>query len=227
MQTMLDDSGLVRELYKLLDVKYRPVFNSPMLCVIRQFLMLLTSLIYDGSGMDSKLDTDPNNKELLNEAINQGICFTNEGFCNAQQAQYQYIASIAGQLVGAIPTDHLKKCIFFCLMWSFGAILDLDDRRNLQRFFLEDESAKAAQLDMPKLKNQNDFVYNYFVNDQGMWQEWAQVVPPYTYPPDRDPPFNSILIPTVDNTCLKYLMTKFDKTTFNTLLTGEAGSGKT
>lgn len=49
----------------------------------------------------------------------------------------------------------------------------------------------------------------------------------YTYPPDRDPPFTSILIPTVDNTCLKYLITKFDKTTFNTLLTGEAGSGKT
>lgn len=80
---------------------------------------------------------------------------------------------------------------------------------------------------MPKLKNQNDFIYNYFVNDQGQWQQWVDVVPVYTYPPDRDPPFTSILIPTVDNTCLKYLITKFDKTTFNTLLTGEAGSGKT
>ena len=149
---MLDDSGLLNELYKLIDVKCRPVFNSPMLAIIRQFLMLLTAMIYDGSGIASKLDDDPNNKELLHEAINQGICFTNEGFCNAQQAQY-----------------HLKKCIFFCLMWSFGAILNLDDRHNLQKFLQEDDSAKAAQLDMPKLKNQNDFIYNYFVNDQGQW----------------------------------------------------------
>lgn len=93
---MLDDSGLLNELYRLIDVKCRPVFNSPMLAIIRQFLMLLTAMIYDGSGIASKLDDDPNNKELLHEAINQGICFTNEGFCNAQQAQYQYIANIAG-----------------------------------------------------------------------------------------------------------------------------------
>lgn len=115
---------------------------------------MLTALIFDGSGTTSKLDEDPNNKELLGEAISQGICFANEGFCNAQQAQNQYIASIAGQLVGAIPVDQLKKCVFFCLMWSFGAILDLDDRRNLQKFLIEDEIAKKAGLDMPKLKNQ-------------------------------------------------------------------------
>lgn len=112
-------------------------------------------------------------------------------------------------------------------MWSFGAILDLDDRRNLQKFFLEDDIAKNAGLDIPKLKNQQDFIYNYFVNEQGNWQEWSQVVPNYTYPNNKDPPFNSILVPTVDNTCLNYLMAKLDRTQFNTLLTGEAGSGKT
>lgn len=32
---MLDDSGLVRELYRLVDVKFKPVFNSPMLSIIR------------------------------------------------------------------------------------------------------------------------------------------------------------------------------------------------
>jgi len=52
-------------------------------------------------------------------------------------------------------------------------------------------------------------------------------VPIYKYPSDFDPPFTSILVPTVDNTCINYLLTKLDRTQFNTLLTGEAGSGKT
>ena len=52
-------------------------------------------------------------------------------------------------------------------------------------------------------------------------------MPTYNYPPDRDPVFSDILIPTVDNTCINYLLSKLDRTQFNTLLTGEAGSGKT
>ncbi|CAL6017562.1 Outer-arm_dynein gamma [Hexamita inflata] len=222
----LDNSGLVDELYRLLDIKFRPVFNSPMLGVMRQFLQLLTSMIYDGCGMGSQLDNVAN-KELLTEAIQQGTCFANEGFCNNQQAQNQFIATCAGQLVGGMPKDKFKKCIFFCLMWSFGAILDLDDRRNLQKVLYEDPIAKAATLAIPTLKNTQDFMFNYFVNDQGNWQEWAQVVPSYTYPADRDPPFSSILIPTMDNTCINYLLTKLERAQFNTLLTGEAGSGKT
>jgi hypothetical protein len=31
-------------------------------------------------------------------------------------------------------------------MWSFGAILDLDDRRQLQKFLFDDATAKAAQF---------------------------------------------------------------------------------
>lgn len=50
-------------------------------------------------------------------------------------------------------------------MWSFGSILDLDDRRNLQKFLIEDPVSKAAQLAMPPLKNATDLIYNYFVND--------------------------------------------------------------
>jgi len=70
--------------------------------------------------------------------------FANEGFCNAQQAQNQYIAKGAGQLISGIPKDKLKKNIFFCLMWSFGAILDLDDRKKPQTFLYEDPVAKNA-----------------------------------------------------------------------------------
>jgi len=34
---------------------------------------------------------------------------------------------------------------------------------------MEDATAKAAQFQMPPLKNGGDFIFNYFVNDQGNW----------------------------------------------------------
>lgn len=40
-------------------------------------------MIYDGFGTSSKLEKDPNTKEFLTEAISQGACFANEGYCNA------------------------------------------------------------------------------------------------------------------------------------------------
>jgi hypothetical protein len=73
-------------LYIMMDTKLKPAFNSPLLGLMRQFLQVLTSLIFDGCGMESRLD-DVATKELLTEAIQQGICFSNEGYCNAQQAQ--------------------------------------------------------------------------------------------------------------------------------------------
>jgi hypothetical protein len=54
-------------------------------------------------------------------------------------------------------------------MWSFGAILDLDDRRGLQKFFIEDPTSKAAGWQLPPLKNNTDFIFNYFINDNGSW----------------------------------------------------------
>ena len=75
--------------------------------------------------------------------------------------------------------------------------------------------------------NTAETIFSYFVNDQGNWEEWMNQVAVYNYPSDRDPPYNSIIIPTVDNTCINFLMNKLEKTQFNVLLTGEAGSGKT
>jgi len=50
-------------------------------------------------------------------------------------------------------------------MWSFGAILDLDDRKKLQTFLYEDPIAKNSQLATPTLKGPSDNMFNYFVND--------------------------------------------------------------
>lgn len=89
-------SSLVDELYKLIDIQCKPVFKAPQLCILRQFLQLITAMIYDGCGVGSKLDPqkgaeqgkqENQNREYLNEGIQNGAVFTAEGFCNAQQAQ--------------------------------------------------------------------------------------------------------------------------------------------
>lgn len=55
-------------------------------------------------------------------------------------------------------------------MWSFGGILDLKDRHNLQKVLYEDSQIKGAfdAADMPPVGN-NGFMFDYFINDQGQW----------------------------------------------------------
>lgn len=110
-------------------------------------------MIYDGCGVGSKLDPkgsdqgkqENQNKEYLTEGIQNAAVFTAEGFCNAAQAQNQFITNCARELSNNMQKDKLKKAIFFCLMWSFGANLTLDDRKNkLQNFLLNDPTSKAA-----------------------------------------------------------------------------------
>lgn len=133
-------------------------------------------MIYDGCGVGSKLDPqkgaeqgkqENQNREYLTEGIQNGAVFTAEGFCNAQQAQNQFISSCAREISTNMPKDKLKKVIFFCLMWSFGASLSLDDRKNkLQNLLLNDASAKAAQFQPPPVKpNTSETIFSYFVND--------------------------------------------------------------
>ncbi|GIQ85219.1 dynein heavy chain, partial [Kipferlia bialata] len=60
------------------------------------------------------------------------------------------------------------------------------------------------------------------------WQHWSTVKPDYEYPEDKDPSFGSILVPTVDNTCIAQMLTWLvQKSNMDVLLIGESGSGKT
>lgn len=51
-------------------------------------------------------------------------------------------------------------------MWSFGGILDLKDRHNLQKVLYEDSDIKTAfdAADKPSLSS-NGFMFDYFIND--------------------------------------------------------------
>ena len=72
----------------------------------------------------------------------------------------------------SLPTKHLEKIYIFTVMWSVGAILELDDRAKLQEFI-----TKNTQLELPKLDpDTGDTIYEYFVDAKGEWVHWKTKV---------------------------------------------------
>eukprot|EP00069_Balaena_mysticetus_P007974 bmy_19527T0 len=135
-----------------------------------------------------------------------------------QLLECNYIVQSLNLLEGLIPSkeeggiscvEHLHKLFVFALMWSLGALLELESRDKLEAFLRNHES----KLDLPEIpKGTNQTMYEFYVTDYGDWQHWSKKLQPYYYPTDSVPEYSSILVPNVDNAVL---------------LTGEQGTAKT
>ena len=72
----------------------------------------------------------------------------------------------------SLPPKHLERIYIFTIMWSVGAILELDDRNKLQEFM-----RKNTQLELPKFDpDSGDTIFEYFVSDAGEWEHWGTQV---------------------------------------------------
>ncbi|XP_066028864.1 dynein axonemal heavy chain 5 isoform X2 [Pocillopora verrucosa] len=120
-----------------------------------------------------------------------------------------------------VDASHLEKLFVFSLMWSVGALLELEDRKKMEGFL----SGKGS-LNLPPVEGQ-DTIFEYLVNEQGEWEHWSQRVPVYEYPKTTIPEYASILVPNVDNTRTDYLIHALAKQGKAVLLIGEQGSAKT
>ena len=95
---------------------------------------------------------------------------------------------------------HLERLYIFSLMWSVGALLELQDRAKMEAFMVE-----LNQLDLPKT-NDGETIFEYAVDSKGEWAHWSTRVQEYIYPHDSVPEYASILVPNVDNVCTTFLM---------------------
>lgn len=59
---------------------------------------------------------------------------------------------------------HLHKLFVFCLMWSLGALLELESRDKLE-VFLRSHESKIALPEIPKGTTQT--MYEFYVSDYG------------------------------------------------------------
>ncbi|XP_074653701.1 dynein axonemal heavy chain 8-like [Tubulanus polymorphus] len=123
---------------------------------------------------------------------------------------------------GSLSKDWLEKLFIFALMWSLGALMELDDRARMERFLVEHDS----RLNLPRVQD-GETIFEYVVSETGTWQHWRERVDEYLYPSDSVPEFSGILVPNVDNVRTNFLMDTIAKQNKAVLLIGEQGTAKT
>ncbi|CAO2608635.1 Dynein axonemal heavy chain 8 [Lemmus lemmus] len=150
-----------------------------------------------------------------------------------QLLECNYIVQSLTLLEGLIPSkeeggfssvEHLHKLFVFGLMWSLGALLELESREKLELFL----RGHRSKLDLPEIpKGTSQTMYEFVVTDNGDWEHWNKRLQPYFYPTDSIPEYSSILVPNVDNIRTNFLIDTIAKQHKAVLLTGEQGTAKT
>lgn len=79
---------------------------------------------------------------------------------------------------------------------------------------------------MPPTK-EGETIFEYLVDESGLWVHWSSRVEQYIYPPDCLPEYASILVPNVDNVRTTFLIETITKQHRAVLLIGEQGTAKT
>ena len=136
---------------------------------------------------------------------------------------------LEGMLMGkeegvSLTQNHLEHLYIFSLMWSVGALLELNNRDKMEEWIRENKS----DLDLPKCEpDSGDTIFEFVPNKDGSWQHWKTRVEEYVYPKDSIPPYSSILVPNVDNVRTDYLIDVVAKQAKPVLLIGEQGTAKT
>ncbi|KAF0871450.1 DYH5 protein, partial [Crocuta crocuta] len=123
-----------------------------------------------------------------------------------------------------VTPEHLGRLYVFSLMWSIGAVLELEGRRRIEHWL---RSQEALTLDLPPLAGTDDTMFDYYVSSSGQWLHWNTCTEEYVYPPDITPEYGSILVPNVDNVRTDFLIKTIAKQGKAVLLIGEQGTAKT
>jgi dynein heavy chain len=123
----------------------------------------------------------------------------------------------------SLPKSYLEHLYIFSVMWSIGALYELDDRAKLEAFMRE-----STELDLPACDpSSGDTIFEFFVDNTGQWKHWSTKVEEYLYPKDSVPVYATILVPNVDNVRTDFLIQTVAKQEKAVLLIGEQGTAKT
>lgn len=123
----------------------------------------------------------------------------------------------------AFPEIHLEKYFIFALMWSLGAVLELDDRDRFEEFAVNHHSKLKWPTTQP-----GESIFEFLVHPaSGEWEHWSTQIEEYVYPTDKVPEYSSILVPNVDNVRTAFLIDIIAQQNKSVLLTGEQGTAKT
>ncbi|XP_017684619.1 PREDICTED: dynein heavy chain 5, axonemal isoform X3 [Lepidothrix coronata] len=126
---------------------------------------------------------------------------------------------------GELTPKYLERLYIFSLMWSVGALLELEDRCKME-YWLRNHA--TIKLDLPCIpEGSEDTMFDYYVTSDGKWKHWNTHVEEYVYPSSGMPEYGSILVPNVDNVRMDFLIETIAKQGKAVLLIGEQGTAKT
>uniref|UniRef100_A0A7N8Y1V4 Dynein, axonemal, heavy chain 5 n=1 Tax=Mastacembelus armatus TaxID=205130 RepID=A0A7N8Y1V4_9TELE len=126
---------------------------------------------------------------------------------------------------GELSREHLERLYVFSLMWSTGALLELNDRRKMEIWLRGHDSIFLNLPDIPP--DSEDTMFDYHVSADGQWVHWSTRLEEYVYPSEFSPEYSSILVPNVDNVRTDFLIQTIAKQGKAVLLIGEQGTAKT
>ncbi|XP_022081686.1 dynein gamma chain, flagellar outer arm-like [Acanthaster planci] len=115
---------------------------------------------------------------------------------------------------------HIERLFLFCLIWSFGGLLEGSDRKNFSDLLRTLTSA------LPDYDHDIS-VFDYYVDESGEWDPWLSRVPEVTYTSDTHDLLGEIFVETVDTIRCRVILEFANLSNMHVLLVGPPGSGKT
>lgn len=126
------------------------------------------------------------------------------------------------EIASAKNQTHIERLFLFALMWSLGAVLELNDRQKLEIFMIKHK----CKMSWPKIDS-SESIFEYLVDNNGEWRHWSSRLHEFHYPEDSILEYASILVPNVDNVRTAFLIDLISKQGKGVLLIGEQGTAKT
>ncbi|XP_034553818.1 dynein heavy chain 5, axonemal isoform X3 [Notolabrus celidotus] len=174
-------------------------------------------------------------RELFSSSFSELYCFSVQSLeFKMDMLEAFVIMQCINMLQGLIPPkeqcgdlsrEHLERLYVFALMWSTGALLELNDRRKMEVWLRGNSSICLNLPDIPS--ESDDTMFDYHVTADGHWVHWNTSVEEYVYPSEITPEYCSILVPNVDNVRTDFLIQTIAKQGKAVLLIGEQGTAKT
>ncbi|XP_053098816.1 dynein axonemal heavy chain 5-like isoform X3 [Hemicordylus capensis] len=126
---------------------------------------------------------------------------------------------------GEITAVYLERLYVFSLMWSVGAVMELEDRCKMEHWLRHHDTIK---LDLPNITEAcEDTMFDYYVTNDGKWMHWNTCVEEYVCPANSTLEYGSILVPNVDNVRTDFLIQTMAKQCKAVLPIGEQGTDRT
>ena len=121
---------------------------------------------------------------------------------------------------------HYERIFIYCLCWSMGAVLPLEDRPKFNAKVVELANGNVPH---PWQNPETDTFFEYYVDEETTeWNTWVDKVPTWDYPvQDEKPKFASLVIPTLDSVRLEHILHLVSSVGKSSLFVGGPGTAKT